>query len=228
MFKAGKESWRIGIGGDQAVHALLYIRDACRLTPTGADVPPPLVGDIPDFTPAASALELFELSAAWLDWWRRFIHFEGAVELGEFARDVDQPERRTSPSQLESFGRVFDPPEFGSLSESRRLQEVARQVSPHALRWWSENRENRHPRGEPAERKSAWSSYRSVAESIIEDYQVRPGRVAAGVIVLAVDGPWSNITEPGVLLCSEESFADREAFLVDLKRTFETGLRRSA
>jgi hypothetical protein len=47
----------------------------------------------------------------------------------------------------------------------------------------------------------------------IEEYRVRPGRVSAGVIVLAVSGRWSNIAEPGVLLCSDEFLGLSELFL---------------
>jgi hypothetical protein len=199
------------------VHALLFIRDSFRLTPSGADVPPPLIGDVPEVTPGLSSHEGPEVSTAWLDWWRRFIHVEGATERGEFARELDPHEGRAR-QRAAVFG-VFDPPEFASLAGSPPLQKAARQVCNQALKWDS-GRGGVAPEG-----RSAWLAQKSVAESVIEEYQVSPGRVSAGVIVLAVTGQWSNIPEPGVLLCSQEFFADSEAFLPALKRTFETGLR---
>jgi hypothetical protein len=225
MFKVGGESWRIGIGGDQAVHSLLFIRDVCRLTPSGADVPPPLAGELPEVELDLSAHQRAEMSSAWLDWWRRFVHVEGATERGEFSRGVDPSQGRVQQQAAEL--EVFDPPEFMTLGDSDPLQEAARRVSTRALRWGSENRPPRSTRRGAPERKASWLAQKAVAESVIEEYQVSPGRVSAGVIVLAVSGRWSNIPEPGVLLCSDEFLEDADLFLPALKRTFETGLRRS-
>jgi hypothetical protein len=221
MDVAGRESWRIGIGGAPAVHALLFIRDALRLTPAGADVPPPLVGDVPEVELGLSAHEGPELSEAWLDWWRRFIHVEGATERGAFARGLD-PNVGRARQRAAVFG-VFDPPGFASLAGSPPLQESAQQLGDRALKWGSGHASGH--RGAAPERKAAWLAQKSMAESVIEEYQVSPGRVSAGIIVLTVTGQWSNIPEPGVLLCSEEFFADSELFLPALKRAFETGLR---
>jgi hypothetical protein len=201
------------------VHSLLFIRDAWGLQPSGADVPPPLVGGLPRIEPELSADQRAEMSAAWLDWWRRFIHVEGATERGEFARGVDGEAVRSR--QRAAVFAVFDPPEFATLAGSPPLQRAARQVCNQALQWRTEHR------AVAPDRRSAWLAQKSVAESVIEEYQVSPGRVCAGVLVLDVEGPWSNIPEPGILLCSSEFFADHDVFLPALKRTFETGLRRS-
>ena len=200
------------------MHSLLFIRDAWRLEPSGADVPPALVGHLPEIEPELSASERAEMSAAWLDWWRRFIQVEGATERGDYARVVGSDAGRTQ--QRAAVFAVFDPPEFATLADSPSLQKAARQVCNQALQWKVEHR------AVAPDRKSAWLAQKAVAESVIEEYQVSPSRVAAGVIVLDVSGPWSNIPEPGVLLCSSEFFVDNELFLPALKRTFETGLRR--
>ena len=76
-----------------------------------------------------------------------------------------------------------------------------------------------------SDRRSVFLAQKAVAESVIEEYRVSPGRVCAGVIVLAVRGAWSHIPEPGVLLCSEKFFADGALFLPALKRTLESALR---
>ena len=200
------------------MHSLLFIRDAWRLEPSGADVPPALVGHLPEIEPELSAPERAEMSAAWLDWWRRFIQVEGATERGDYARVADSDAGRAQ--QRAAVFAVFDPPEFATLADSPSLQKAARQVCNQALQWKVEHR------AVAPDRKSAWLAQKAVAESVIEEYQVSPSRVSAGVIVLDVSGPWSHIPEPGVLLCSSEFFVDSELFLPALKRTFETGLRR--
>jgi hypothetical protein len=224
MRMAGHESWRVGVGGDQAVHSLLCIRDVCGLAPSAPDVPPPLAGDLPAVLLDLRPDERAEMSVAWLDWWRRFIHVEGAVARGEFASAPDPREGRTR--QQAAVFEVFDPPDFASLRETAPLQKAAQRVGDQALRWGNESRRlQAHGRG-GAEGRAAWLAQKSVAESVMEEYQVSPARVSAGVIVLAVNGRWSNIPEPGVLLCSEEFFADGELFPPALKRAFEAGLRR--
>ena len=143
------------------------------------------------------------MSAAWLDWWRRFIHVEGATERGEYARVADSDAGRAQ--QRAAVFAVFDPPEFATLADSPSLQRAARQVCNQALQWKVEHR------AVAPDRRSAWLAQKAVAESVIEEYQVSPSRVSAGVIVLEVSGQWSNIPEPGVLLCSSEFFVDSEA-----------------
>jgi hypothetical protein len=225
MQRAGGESWRVGIGGAQTVHSLLVVRDMCRLAPSGADVPPPLLGDLPTIDFDLDSEEREEMSAGWLNWWRRSVHVEGAIQRGEFARTADSNEGRAR--QRTAVFEAFDSPDFASLADSPALQDASRRVCDQALRWENERRGRPRPHGrESHERKTAWLAQKSVAESVIEEDQVNPDRVCAGVIVLAVTGQWSNIPEPGVLLCSEEFFADGELFLPALKMTFETGLRR--
>ena len=59
---AGSESWRVAVGGGQAEHALLYVRDACQLAPSGPEVPPKLAGGVElidlGFSPSALARHL--------------------------------------------------------------------------------------------------------------------------------------------------------------------------
>jgi len=225
MQRTGRESWRVGVGGEEVVHSLLFIRDVCGLTSSGPDVPPPLVGELPTINFDLSSEEREEMSAGWLDWWRRSVHVEGATQRGEFAGTADPNEGRER-QRAAVFG-VFDSPDFACLADNPALQDASRRVCDQALRWENERRGRPRPHGrESPERRAAWLAQKSVAESVMEEYQVSPGRVCAGVIVLAVTGQWSNIPEPGVLLCSEECFADGELLLPALKMTFETGLRR--
>jgi hypothetical protein len=63
-----------------------------------------------------------------------------------------------------------------------------------------------------------------VAEDVIEAFQVDPGRVSAGVIVLAVDGNWSCRPGPGILVCSQETYEDLGRFGPVLRDAFISGL----
>jgi len=62
----------------------------------------------------------------------------------------------------------------------------------------------------------------------MDGYQVQAERVRAAVIVLAVEGIWSNIPQPGVSLCSEAAFADGPVHATELRRAFESGLSGEA
>jgi hypothetical protein len=47
--KAGSGSWRVAIGGEHVIHAVLYVRETGALSPPAdPQVPPRLVGDVAD------------------------------------------------------------------------------------------------------------------------------------------------------------------------------------
>ena len=183
----------------------------CRRAPSAGRRPP-------EIEPELSADERAEMSAAWLDWWRRFIRVEGATERGEFARVADREVGRAR--QRAAVFAVFDPPEFATLADSPPLQRAARQVCNQALQWRSEHR------AVAPDRKSAWLAQKAVAESVIEEYQVSPSRVSAGVIVLDVERTVVEHPRTRGTPLLERVLRRHELFLPALKRTFETGLRR--
>jgi hypothetical protein len=132
MRKAESDSWRVSIGDGQTTHAVLFVRDACRLTPADDPiVPTHLVGDVPDLSSRLTKGDRTQASSAWLDWWRRVIEFEGAKELGEFTQRTAQSDavRRLAPSHRE----VFDPPDFESLATWPSLQSMSRTICEQAL-----------------------------------------------------------------------------------------------
>ena len=212
-------------------------------------MPPPLFRGVTPIESFLSPSELAEASEAWLQWWRRFIHTQGAIELGEFTMSPNRDDGRAR--RTAAFRGEFDPPDFECLTASHPLQEAARRTCGQALHWWRDYRDSTSQdssgsfetpkvisegaggldtsnlKNAHANRMSTWTSRKLVAEAIIEEYQVSPSRVNAGVVVLEVSGRWSRIQEPGLLLCSGETFADNDQFLLELKKAFETGLRRS-
>jgi hypothetical protein len=64
----------------------------------------------------------------------------------------------------------------------------------------------------------------SVADSIIRDKKVSPERVRAAVLLFSVIGKWSNLPEPGLLLCADETYADESLFATELQLAFESGI----
>jgi hypothetical protein len=65
---------------------------------------------------------------------------------------------------------------------------------------------------------------KDVVEMVIAERQILPERVNAGVIVLSVRDSWSTIVYPGVLLCSESTYADDSRFALELKKAIESSL----
>jgi hypothetical protein len=245
---AGSESWRVAVGGGQAEHALLFVRDACQLTPSGPEVPTKLSGDIELIDLGFSSGDLAEASHGWLEWWRQYVQFEGLNQLGDRGVATLAESRR---SRRERMAQVFSPRDFDHLASCPPLQEAAQRSREQALVWWRDNRQNGHQSlnvpssrealdsWNPGDRRSGvttrtdqdpsgWQSVKDVAEAVMDDYQVGAERVRAGVIVLAVEGSWSNIPQPGVLLCSEAAFADGPLYAAELRRAFESGLTGGA
>jgi len=59
---------------------------------------------------------------------------------------------------------------------------------------------------------------------VIEQYAVAPDLLRISVVPLSVSGHWSQIVQPGLLLCSEELYYDDDAYEAELKRTFASRL----
>ncbi len=249
---AGSESWRVAVGGGQAEHALLYVRDACQLAPSGPEDPPKLKGGVELIDLGFSSGELAEASHGWLEWWRQYVRVEGMNQLGD-REMATSAESRTEflRGRREQLAQVFSPRDFDHLAGCPPLQEAARRSCDLALAWWRDNRQNHHeafnvpsrpealdswnqgvgrpgPTTRIVQEPSGWQSAKDVAEAVMDDYQVRAERVRAAVIVLAVEGIWSNIPQPGVLLCSEAAFADGLLYAGELRRAFESGLSGEA
>jgi hypothetical protein len=199
----------------QAAHIVLFVRDACRLTPSGPDVPPPLLGVVPVMELNLSPAEHSEVSQAWLGWWRRFISVQGQIQLGHnFGASRSGDWIRELGDKSSS---VFDPFEgFASLEDSPLLRDAAVKAWRQGAEWFEmyKSRRIRHGSLLPL----------TVAESVIRDKQVSPERVRAAVLIFGVAGKWSNLLEPGLLLCADETYADESLFATELKRTFESGI----
>jgi hypothetical protein len=187
------------------------------MSPSGLDVPPPLIGKISALDLGLSPEEQSDISDEWLRWWRRFVHVQGQIQLG----DKFGSSRREEWSHAIVLARasVFDPFEgFESLEESPLLRDAALKTWQQGVEWSKQYQSQDMGHGSPLAK--------TVAESVIRERQVTPGRVRAGVLLLSVSGKWSNLPEPGLLLCSDEAYADEGLYAAELKKAFEAGLTR--
>ena len=216
MRLAGSKSWRLSTSNDQAPHVCLYVRDAFGLVPIGPDVPPRL-NDVIQVNELGTELsDKSDSSLAWLLWWRRITHVIGTAQLGQ-GRETMSPDEYFQ-AHVAARQSVMDPFEgFESLTSYPSLRRAAQQTWKDGVAWT-----NTHATG-PLRHGSLIP--KTVAEQVVEENHVSPERVNASVLVLSVEGRWSHITAPGMLLCSEETFFDDSLFAIELKRTFESGLR---
>jgi hypothetical protein len=114
---------------------------------------------------------------------------------------------------------VFDPFEgFQSLEESPLLRDAAMRTWKQGVEWSTQYQSRSLRRGSPLQK--------IVAESVIREKKVAPERVKASVLLLSVEGKWSYFPEPGLLLCSEETYEDEDLYAIELQKAFEAGLTR--
>jgi hypothetical protein len=112
---------------------------------------------------------------------------------------------------------VFDPFEgFPSLEESPLLKDAAMKTWRQGVEWFEFYQSRRIRHGSPLAM--------SIADSIIRDKKVSPERVRAAVLLFSVVGKWSNLPEPGLLLCADETYEDESLFATELKLAFESGI----
>lgn len=203
--------------GDQALHVALYIRDCFQIAASGPEVPPSLERPVPVRQIPIELQNAGDVSAHWLRWWRQLIDVNGRRQLGTNSREFDA----VGTSQTQTAGsRFFDPfDDFQSLDAHSQLKGVVTGSWRQGIEWTKTFISPAPKRGSTVPRE--------VARSVIAEYQVSPERVNAGVIVLAVQGPWSAIVSPGVLLCSNSTYADDARFSLELKKAFVSRLSQS-
>ena len=215
MFESS--GWSLSLSSIQAVHIVLYVRDACQLTPTGHDVPPPLIGSVENLDLGFSLVDHTRASEQWLQWWRRVVHAEGQAQLdfGQRADLLDAQPRALLTGRIHGFDPLED---FQSLEASPLLRGAALRSWRQGASWST----TYMSRGVGERTQLA----RSVAESITRERQVGPERLRACALILSVTGNWSCLSEPGLLLCSNAKYQDDAQFALELKEAFESGLNR--
>ena len=208
-------SWQVVMDPGRSANFLLFVRDAYSLSPVGPDVPPPLQGEIDRLNQEMEVSDLVKLNEAWLDWWRRFIHLEGKIQLGNRI-GTPQIEEDYLLAIIAAQRAAFDPPKFECLSNCLNLQEAAQSAWTSFDAWYRTSYANR----------PVWNSSipASVAEEVIQERKVSSARVRAGVTFLMVQGAWKYMPEPGVLLCSGGFLEIDQSYATELKKAIESQL----
>ncbi|TRW44142.1 hypothetical protein [Georgenia yuyongxinii] len=222
MYRAGTVSWSLSITeGSSQPHLALYVRDAVGLRVTDPASPPPLLHRPPDRRALLTDEERTRAAEQWPSWWHAILRLD--------TRFHDTSERRGTSDQAafltwvrahaaERARTVGEPPEFTALHGSPELQRAAVALWPEG-RSWAERRSA--PTAEPG---SPAVVTREVAEAVIAEHGISPDAVRGTVLVLAVDGVWSHLLQPGVMLCSAVCQDAPEAWRRVVRQVFESGL----
>jgi hypothetical protein len=219
---ANSESWRVSVDeGSQSVHVVLYIRDAFHLAPKEtAENPPRLSGEIPDLRPLLVGLDLSVATFGWTEWWKRLMAFESA-------RAVQGLDRATQKRDFHATAmkgvKVFDPPGFESLTADSAIQSIAASTFRQAHLW---HRESDFVIRRRLERGPERRFFADVADEVRDGYNVSASQVNASVLVLQTVGAWRSFW-PGLLVCSQETFANDEVFAGLLREAFIRNIDRS-
>jgi hypothetical protein len=208
-------SWQVVMDPGRSANFLLFVRDTYNLSPVGPDVPPPLTGEIDRLNQELEDSDLVKLNEAWLEWWRRSIHLEGKIQLGDRS-GTPQIEQDYLHVIVAAQRAAFDPPRFECLSNCLKLQDAAQRTWTSFDAWYRASKPNR----------PVWNSsiLASVAEEVIQERKVSSARVRAGITFLRVEGVWKYMPEPGVLLCSGGLLENDQKFATELKKAIESQL----
>jgi hypothetical protein len=217
---AGSPSWQLTEAEGDRAHVLLYIRDVAALeVPADVDAPPRLVGlPPPRATPVLDDERRRQAGRDWTSWWQALVEVERQGQFGTDDLDGDASLR----AWVEGLGRVFDPPEFGSLADRPALHEVTVALYAEARRWVDAGP------GNPSRLRGGghfpWETVSATAEGVVAERGVSPDAVRGMVVVLDVEGVWSRRVAPGAVLCSAEATRDRRSARAVLRDVFESGL----
>ncbi len=211
MKRAGAPSWKVSVThASQLLHAVLFIRDALGLTTGSAGTKvPTLLGEVPDLTARAGDVDLGDVSTQWPAWWRRVVLFECAMALGEFSGESGR-----AIAGPDSPPRVFDPPEFESLANAHDLRVVARALYHEALHW---RRESSFHDLDATRRAARSGAINRVVNELTTAEGIPAELLVAAVVVVDVEGFWSESPRSGVLLASPEYVEDETFFTLGLR-----------
>jgi hypothetical protein len=223
MYREGGESWRAGITTSPFLaHIALYVRDACGLeVPGDSFIPPRLLGGVVDHSGALTAEIRKTAGEQWLSWWQAIIAVEGAQQLGTLQLPAAGFERLEALVAAQES--LLDWPELDVLADRSALRDAVRVSYEDASRWQSEcSREV--ARARPTRAEFGHDAFRPIAESLKDRLGLAPGRLRAGVLVVAVEGKWSVLAASGVLCCSPTVVADFARYRALVEAAFVSGL----
>jgi hypothetical protein len=220
VHRAGAESWSASINISQVMHVALYVRDALRLqVPESTIVPPPVDGRVVDHSGDMDFERRLRAGGQWLSWWEEIVRLEGAKAL----RMLRLPEGVDASETMSAVhDRLFDWPALDALASWPDLRDAAREIRDDAVRW-AGNRKRLFVERGPLTRGWGNVPIDEIAERVAERSRAPSPLVRAAVFLLGVQGDWSALVVPGVLLCSSSLAQDAERMAVLAEEALVSG-----
>ena len=222
MRRVGEESWHLSVDDNLGMpHLALYVRDACRLAiPDDSSVPPPLDGGVVDHSDVIDPAVRGVTGAEWLLWWKKILSLKAAEAL----QTLRFAESQATPLNAGEFvdGHLLDWPELDVLAPRPELRRAVVACHDDAVRWLVD-RSKRLGARDPGSRGLGHLPVPAIAEEVIRRLGVSPARVRAAVFVLGVQGRWSALPLPGLLICSASIAIDDRKISPLLEGAFVSG-----
>ena len=199
MHVGGRPSWRFAEDTSSLAHGVLFVRDALRL-PVDAisDIPPRLIGDVPDYRERLDGRSRQQAAVEWPRWWHAALAYEAQRSVEVSDSDAHERVRR-----LAAMRAVADPPQWTALEESPALRAAARLAYLDGCRWCDQHLQASIDAGRPA---VFGPRVRRVAEQLSAVHD--PATVHGAVSVLLVEGPWWRLVAPRFAICSLDAAKD--------------------
>lgn len=221
MERSGDDSWRVVIE-DSAwlIHAALYVRDPCGLAPPhDPGAPPALTDEIADHVAVLSAESRGRAGVQWLSWWKEILRLEGAFALDtlRFSVALDRLGEMSAVRR-----RLLDWPALEALVSWPDLREAVRASYDNATAWLAD-RSRQLGRVQPRMRGLANVSLDQIVANTCERSRLPAKQLRAAIFVLSVEGSWSALAAPGVLLCSSACKDDPQQMAPLIETALRTG-----
>ena len=214
--QAGGSSWRFAHGVEQLPHAVLYVRDALRLSiEPASSVPPALCEQIEDRSELLDPQTRSDAAREWAAWWAVLVDFEAERHFSSGDQN-----HLAIHARFAEYDRAVNPATSPVLAGAS-LQPAAEALFDDACSW-----RRSFDVQDPAGRRRAPASevVRDAAEAVAEAHAVEPGSIDGAASILLVDGIWWDLAAPRFALCSRAAAQDPDTARAMLTSVFESGL----
>lgn len=223
MRRAGDDSWHLSVDDkSNLLHTAIFVRDSCRLELSDdSTLAPPLEGHVPDHSAVLDPDLRVVAGREWVSWWQEILVYEAAKALGTL--ELLKGAFGHMDSHAIVHEQLLDWPELEALESRPELRQAVQVSHDDTVRWQHErNRclQSKDPRtrGLPDVPASA------IAQRVRDRLEISFGRVRAAVFILGVQGDWSALPVPGLLLVSASLAADSQRLVPLLDAAFTSGV----